>query len=171
MDILEAGCGNGWLCSQIAKAITGNVTGLDINKPELEQAKRVFTEQKNLAFITGGLESLQQKKFHVIIFAASIQYFSSLHTTLTAAFKILHPKGEVHILDSHFYKLSELPGAQRRTEAYYSKMGFPGLAPFYFHHSFEELKLFKHKFLYKPNSVFTVFNKNKNPFPWICIYP
>src|SRR5438309_7707 len=35
-DILEIGCGNGWLTAQMAKATSGNITGLDVNEVELE---------------------------------------------------------------------------------------------------------------------------------------
>src|SRR4051812_4228586 len=39
LDVLEVGCGNGWLCNQISQIRDTQVIGLDINKFELDQAK------------------------------------------------------------------------------------------------------------------------------------
>ncbi|MGZ5303482.1 MAG: class I SAM-dependent methyltransferase, partial [Bacteroidia bacterium] len=50
LEILEVGCGNGWLSAKMAGVPKTNVTGWDVNETELEQAKRVFTRQENLTF-------------------------------------------------------------------------------------------------------------------------
>ena len=42
LSILEIGCGNGWLSAKMAGLNGALVTGLDANKPEIEQARRVF---------------------------------------------------------------------------------------------------------------------------------
>ena len=44
MDILEIGCGNGWLSHQFANIPGSQVTGVDINFTELQQAARVFSD-------------------------------------------------------------------------------------------------------------------------------
>ena len=172
LNILEVGCGNGWLCSHLAKASRGTVTGIDINKTELEQAKRVFAHLENLRFLHGGLEEIvSHEKFDVIIFAASIQYFPTLDKILPLAFEHLDARGEIHILDSHFYKPQEVEAARQRSGAYYQTIHFPGMSNHYFHHSIEELKRYDHKILHNPNYIIHQIMKNKNPFYWICIYP
>src|ERR1700739_235600 len=40
-NILEIGCGNGWLSAKLASVTSGDVTGIDINTEEIEQASRV----------------------------------------------------------------------------------------------------------------------------------
>src|SRR5438067_1617333 len=42
LNILEIGCGNGWLSHKMACLPGVQVTGIDINKTELDQARRVF---------------------------------------------------------------------------------------------------------------------------------
>src|SRR5256885_16517519 len=41
LKILEIGCGNGWLSNQLSGIENSDVTGLDINMEELQQAGRV----------------------------------------------------------------------------------------------------------------------------------
>src|SRR5258708_7832527 len=80
LEILEIGCGNGWLSHLLAEVPGTKVTGLDINFTELQQAARVFNDDPNLVFIHGDLRSgiLCDRSFDCIVFAASLQYFPSL---------------------------------------------------------------------------------------------
>ncbi|HMK02627.1 MAG TPA: class I SAM-dependent methyltransferase [Ferruginibacter sp.] len=171
VNILEVGCGNGWLCAQLAKAVDAEVTGVDINTRELEQAKRVFFKIADLEFIQGGLESdiLKDKKFDMIIFAASIQYFPSLKHIIGLAIEHLTLLGEIHIIDSPFYQHQEIEAARQRTKKYYSSMGFEGLAGYYFHHTLTELETFQYKILHHPFSWKNKLSIKKNPFYWISI--
>jgi ubiquinone/menaquinone biosynthesis C-methylase UbiE len=169
--ILEVGCGNGWLSYQLSKIPGAEVTGADVNFTELQQAGRVFNAEPNLQFIYGDIQSevFEDFKFNVIVFAASIQYFSSLSEIISSAFKLLKPHGEIHILDSHFYERGESITAKKRTEEYYNQLGFPEMTNHYFHHCISELRAFNHKILYKPFLFSGFFNRNSNPFIWVCI--
>ena len=171
INILEVGCGNGWLSAKLATLIKGEVTGMDINNTELEQAKRVFQKRSKLHFINGDIRdgALADKKFNIIIFAASIQYFSSLHETLDLASGHLTTGGEIHILDSHFYRRPEVLTARLRTKNYYSSMGFPELNNYYYHHSIEDLTPYRFIILHDPGSWKNKLTGNKNPFHWIVI--
>src|SRR5580700_8334304 len=51
LNILEVGCGNGWLSAKLAQIVDVQVTGIDINKIELIQAVTVFGNKQNLDFI------------------------------------------------------------------------------------------------------------------------
>lgn len=104
LNILEVGCGNGWLSAKLASAADIEVTGLDVNTPELEQARRVFKKIPGLDFINGSLQAdeLKEKKFDMILFAASIQYFQSLEQVINTSLEHLTLQGEIHIMDSLF---------------------------------------------------------------------
>lgn len=171
LKILEVGCGNGWLSAQLAAIENTEVTGIDINDEELEQAQRVFGTKQNLQFIFGDLREdvLQDNIFDIIIFAASLQYFPSLKEIVNRAVKQLTLQGEIHIVDTHFYTAGEAEAAKQRTEKYFASVGFETMANFYFHHSMNELERFNHKFLYNPSAFLSRFNKNKNPFHHVII--
>jgi ubiquinone/menaquinone biosynthesis C-methylase UbiE len=173
LNILEIGCGNGWLSAQLAKNTSGQVVGMDINKEELNQAGRVFGKISNLNFIEGDIRScqLEHHSFDVILFAASLQYFPSIEEIMYAAFQYLNGGGEVHIADTLFYRRSTVDAARRRTKDYYTSLGFPEAAGYYFHHCIEDLDNFSAKILYNPASWVHKFTKNKSPFFWVCIKP
>jgi protein-L-isoaspartate O-methyltransferase len=170
ITIAEIGCGNGWLSHQLACIPGSTVTGIDINKTELQQATRVFGGQHNLSFMYGDLAAgdISNKMFDIIVFAASIQYFKSLEHTLFAALERLNKGGEIHIVDSPFYCDELLNVAKERTVAHYTSIGFPAMAANYFHHCMSDFEIFNHKVLYNPTALR---NKlfGKRPFPWIAV--
>ncbi len=171
LEILEVGCGNGWLSAKLSAIPISQVTGIDINAEELNQAKRVFDQIEDLEFFNCSLqhEILSNHKFDIILFAASIQYFSSLEKVLNDVLNRLKPGGEIHIIDSHFYKEKEIPAARMRSNDYYQAIGLSEMSDQYFHHSLGRVKLFNYGILYNPNSIINKLKKNKNPFYWICI--
>ena len=170
LKILEVGCGNGWLAHRLSSIPGSKVTGTDINFKELEQAVRVFNHIPNLQFIHGGINAIEieEAKYDFIVFAASIQYFSSLKEIISHAMRKLKPNGEIHIPDSPFYKPGEITAAKERSAQYFNDLGFPEMTKHYFHHSTNELNFFHFKTLYQPSLINRLSN-NKNPFPWLCI--
>jgi len=169
LKILEVGCGNGWLSHRLAETPESKVIGIDINIYELEQAAKIFSEFSNLHFIYGDLRSglFENHQFDIIVFAASIQYFPSLTDILKIALNLLKEKGEIHILDTHFYKPGESVAAKTRSLDYFIKLGIPEMNNLYFHHPISELDLFDFKMLYQPSRRFIL--KRSDPFPWIVI--
>lgn len=169
--ILEVGCGNGWLSSRIAKAVDAEVTGIDINPYELEQAKRVFGDIPNLTFVKGSLqhENHGDEKFDIILFAASIQYFPSLKQVIQYAVDHLTLQGEIHIMDSVFYLPQDITAARQRTRTYYETLGSAEMAAHYHHHLLAELESFQYKILHHPNSWKNRLSARKNPFYRIVI--
>lgn len=171
LRILEVGCGNGWLSHQLSTIPDCKIIGVDVNFIELQQAAKIFTDKPNLNFIYNDIESgvFKEGQFDIIVFAASIQYFPSFIEIMRKSLKLLNASGEIHIIDSHFYPLSELSAAKQRSLLYFETAGFPEMINWYFHHSIDDLEPFNYSTLYDPNGLFTRFLRNKNPFPWICI--
>jgi SAM-dependent methyltransferase len=166
LKILEIGCGNGWLCNRLSKIPHAKVTGIDINRAELEQATRLFPKAR---FIYGSIEDAAlNERFDAIVFAAAIQYFSSFEMVIKSCFNYLADAGQIHILDTHFYSEEEVWAAKLRSADYFEESGFPQMDEFYFHHSFSELEAYHYKILYNPRSLTNrIFDRS--PFPWICI--
>ncbi len=172
LNILEVGCGNGWLSARLAAANANwQVTGMDINTIELQQAQRVFAGQGNLQFLYGNLDNSGTKERHydLIIFAASIQYFPSLKATLKLALEHTSLYGEVHIMDSPLYQPDEVTAAGKRTKEYYTGLGFPGMVQRYFHHSILELEPFRYRVLHNPRMLLQRFRRHRSPFYHIAV--
>lgn len=170
-NILDVGCGNGWLASQLSSFTKASVTGVDINTVELKQARKVFAGIPGLRFIEGDIRSpiLGDQKFDLIVFAASIQYFESLPEILKTAIRYLTLQGEIHIIDSHFYQPYEVAAAVQRSKKYFADIGFPEMAPLYFHHCIQEIESLRFSILYDPNSWMNRLSFRKNPFHWLVV--
>ncbi|MFN8290120.1 MAG: methyltransferase domain-containing protein [Chitinophagaceae bacterium] len=171
LSVLEAGCGNGWLSRFLSAIPLSNVTGTDINRTELLQAKRVFGHVPRLHFVAGGIEAagIAGKLYDCVVFASSIQYFRSLKNVLEDTLPLIKPGGEIHILDSPFYRQEQLAAARAATKRHFIKSGFPEMTDHYFHHGLDELNGYSHSFLFQPGLFSRYIQMNKNPFPWICI--
>lgn len=171
LDILEIGCGNGWLSHLLSQVPKSRVIGTDINFTEIQQAARVFQNIPNLHFMYVQVEPgvFKEKKFDVIVFAASVQYFESFAETMQKALRLLKPDGEIHILDSHFYPSADVSEARHRSVLYYEAAGFPEMSDYYFHHSLEDLQGFNYSILYNPKTLVNRLLPNKNPFYWVRI--
>ena len=169
-NILEVGCGNGWLCARMCALPGVTVTGMDINLVELEQARQVFRDIPNLTFVEGDIRKgvVDGKKFDLIIFAASVQYFESLQDIIKAALGYLTPEGEVHIIDSNLYQPYEIAEAMQRSKIYFTQIGFPEMQRYYFHHCIHDIESFRYSILYDPGVLFNRLFR-KRFFPWIAI--
>ena len=170
-NILEIGCGNGWLTAQLASVTKGTVTGIDVNRAELKKAKKVFQKRVRINFLYGDIRSgiLADQKFDLIVFAASIQYFKSLKQTVNTTLQHLTLQGEIHIVDSPFYAVEEVFPARLRTRKYFSELGFPQMSKYYFQHRLYDLTSYNYKILHNPHSWISKLTFPKNPFYWIVI--
>ncbi len=153
--LLDLGCGNGWLSHRLSTIEQSQVDAVDINKVELSQAVTVFGHKENLRFVFGDIFEgiLLHKRYDYIVLASAIQYFESLPHLLEQLLEPLKPDGEIHILDSPIYAVSEVRRARERTEAYYQSIGIPEMAGFYHHHAADALRMYRPSFLYKPSRI------------------
>lgn len=171
LHILEVGCGNGWLSNCLAALPGSKVVGTDINRAELQQASNVFTDKNNLQFIYGDIMSdgFMAVAFDIIVFAASIQYFSSFHAVISRAFDLLKPGGEVHLIDSPFYTNAAAMMAAERSREYYFTLGYPEMAAHYYHRRLDELDGFDHSIMHRQTFIQKILGQSLHPFPWIRI--
>jgi len=167
-SILEIGCGNGWFIHQCSSEVELAI-GVDINLTELQQADQVF-DKENLAFYYWDIfeNSPFDKAFDCIVFNASIQYFPDLKSLFNRLKEIINPGGEIHILDSPFYKTNEIQAAKERTKEYYAELGAPNMSANYFHHDKKLIEDFK--ILYRPrkNPLIKRLSPSDSPFGWYC---
>jgi len=173
-DILDIGCGNGWMTHRLSEVTNSRVTGIDLNQYELEQATRTFGEKENLCFVYGDVMNniFPPASFNTIILAASIQYFSNLEKLVSELLKFLKPAGEIHIIDSPVYTESETEQAKKRSLEYYRRLGFPEMSDYYFHHHWKELQLVDYLVLnrtLKDIIALKIFRDKALLFPWIVI--
>ncbi len=170
LQILDIGCGNGWFTNQMAATSENHsVVGLDINSLELEQAARIF-KGGNLHFVYGdifSLKSLFSHQFDIITINATIQYFRNFGKLISLLKLSLKPRGELHIMDSPFYRDHEIDAAKNRTIQYYTNLGFPQMAEHYFHHSMAEIKEFEIRYRPGRSLLQRFVGRKDSPFMWL----
>lgn len=150
-NILDLGCGNGWLSNLISSKTENFVFAVDLNERELKQGAGIFAGNPRLKFIYGNIfeDILPAGEFDFIIIASAVQYFEDLNSLLKRLFHFILPTGEIHIIDSNFYNQQELSAAGLRTGRYYKSLSTPEMISFYHHHSWNELDDFKYKIINK----------------------
>lgn len=169
MKILTIGCGNGWFSNKIAAVSEENqVIGLDVNREELEQAARIFPK-KNIQFVYADIFKVSEQfesQFDIITLNGAIQYFEDFEGLMTLLNTFLKAKGEIHIMDSPFYKATEIPTAKERTKAYYTELGVPQMAANYYAHDLNLVKDFDVLYTYKRNIINKILARKNSPFSW-----
>ena len=172
LQLLDLGCGNGWMALNLAKRPNTEVHAVDVNLPELEQGARIAaaTGQTNIQFVFADVldNQLPEAQFDLIVLAASVQYFPDLKILLAALKRLLRTGGEIHFLDSPFYPTeAERRRAQAGSQRYYSNLGYPEMAQWYHHHLWADMAALGGKNLNADlyPSLLQLF-KILPPFPW-----
>lgn len=165
--ILDIGCGNGWFSYRMSQC-GHTITGMDIGKTELEQAARCFPGELLRFICCDDWNLLPEAAFDLITFNASIQYFELTPTFWNSLYRLLKPGGEIHILDSPFYKPEELNAARKRSEDYFRHMQQPDAQTYYYHSLFQQLPE-STRILYRPNKWLRKIWWNRSPFCWIVV--
>jgi len=174
LNILDLGCGNGWLTGQLVKEFEHNYFCVDVNLTELEQAAKVF-DSDNLKFIYADIfaTTFPANTFDIVIINSALQYFQNISALMKELFFISKTYGEIHIIDTPFYDKNELMQAKNRTLKYYTSLGFPEMASKYFHHTLEDFRYLRYSYLYNPDSLKNKLSKfifdQDSPFPWLLV--
>jgi SAM-dependent methyltransferase len=171
--IIEIGCGNGWLVNHMARSLPFDFCGVDIGKEELRQAARLFGSSDKITFVFADIfsKSVDSLTADVFILAGAVQYFPDLRSLLDRLLTLLSPKGEIHILDSPFYKVTDVDAARNRSWSYFDEKGYGSMRDHYFHHSWRSLHV-PYKVIYDPDLITNRIKRRVqklSPFPWIRI--
>jgi SAM-dependent methyltransferase len=104
-NILDVGCGAGWLSRRLAKmAPEGRVVGMDISDQMIRVARRTSAEHENLLFVTGEAEEIpwEANFFHHAISVESAYYWPEPAAGIREMFRVLRPGGAAWILINYY---------------------------------------------------------------------
>lgn len=172
--VLDIGCGNGWFSNQLYEVANSFILGLDVNAEELKQAQRCFGNE-NIHFCYLDIFSgvLQSEAFDMITINSTLQYFSDPKPLISLCLSLLSGKGELHIIDSPFYRKSDVEAAQERTKKYYQSIDHDEMSRFYFHHPESVLDGYECSWLYSPKKDQIKDAQSGKyldcPFPWVRV--
>ena len=104
-NVLDAGCGSGWLSRLIARRVTnGRVVGMDISDEMIRHARRDSTDAANLVFIVGGIGEIPWESdfFSRVISVESSYYWPDPARGLREIFRVLREGGSAWILINYY---------------------------------------------------------------------
>ena len=104
-NVLDLGCGGGWLSRRISKLVPeGRVVGMDISDEMVRVARRTAMDQDNLLFITGEVGEIpwEPNFFTHAISVESSYYWPNPAAGAKEIHRVLQPGGTAWILINYY---------------------------------------------------------------------
>jgi arsenite methyltransferase len=104
-NVLDLGCGSGWLSRRVAKLVPqGRVVGMDISDEMIRIARRNSADQHNLVFVTGEVTKIPAEAnfFTHAISVESAYYWPSPAAAVKQIFRVLRAGGTAWILINYY---------------------------------------------------------------------
>jgi ubiquinone/menaquinone biosynthesis C-methylase UbiE len=106
-DILDLGCGSGWLCRRLARlAPQGSVVGVDLSQEMVRRARASSAAYSNLNFLGGAADKIpcRDGAFSKLISIESAYYWPDPGESIRESFRVLAPNGSAWILINYYFE-------------------------------------------------------------------
>jgi arsenite methyltransferase len=104
-NVLDVGCGTGWLSRRIARMVTkGRVVGMDVSDEMIRVARRTSMEHDNVLYVTGEAGEIpwEANFFTQAISVESAYYWPEPATGLREIYRVLHSGGKFWMLINYY---------------------------------------------------------------------
>jgi arsenite methyltransferase len=104
-NVLDVGCGAGWLSRRLAKLVPeGRVVGMDISDEMIRHARRASVDFGNLMFVTGAAAEIpwQPHFFSHVISVESSYYWPDPAAGIKDIYRVLHDGGLAWTLINYY---------------------------------------------------------------------
>lgn len=104
-NVLDVGCGSGWLSRRIGKMVPeGRVVGMDISDEMIRIARRNSVDQHNLLFVAGEVAEIpwEPNFFTHAISVESAYYWPNPAAGVKEIFRVLRPGGTAWMLINYY---------------------------------------------------------------------
>ena len=104
-NVLDVGCGAGWLSRRLAKLVSqGRVVGMDVSDEMIRRARRASLDSENLMFVTGEVAEIpwEPNFFSHAISVESSYYWPDPAAGIRDMFRVLQPGGAAWILINYY---------------------------------------------------------------------
>lgn len=95
-NILDVGCGSGWLCKMLAGQLTeGRVVGMDVSDEMIRLARKACADLPNAMFVTGTAQEIPWRPnfFTRVVSVESSYYWPDPAAGVRDVARVLHPGG------------------------------------------------------------------------------
>jgi len=104
-NVLDVGCGAGWLSRRLAKLVPqGRVVGMDLSDEMIRRARRASVDFENLMFVTGEVEEIpwEPNFFSHVISVESSYYWPDPAAGVREICRLLKPGGAAWVLINYY---------------------------------------------------------------------
>ncbi len=104
-NVLDVGCGSGWLSRRIAQMVPeGRVVGMDVSDQMIRVARRTSMDRENVLYVTGEAGEIpwEANFFTQAISVESAYYWPDPAAGLKEIFRVLRPGGKLWILINYY---------------------------------------------------------------------
>jgi SAM-dependent methyltransferase len=104
-ELLDVGCGTGWLCRLLARRITeGSVVGMDVSDEMVRRAVSASAGLASVTFMMGSVEAIPQpdRRFTRALSVESAYYWPHPEAGLKEIGRILRPGGSFWMLINYY---------------------------------------------------------------------
>ncbi|HEV2196580.1 MAG TPA: class I SAM-dependent methyltransferase [Candidatus Acidoferrum sp.] len=104
-NLLDIGCGAGWLSRRLAKLVPqGRVVGMDVSDEMIRHARRASLDFENLMFVTGEVAEIpwEPNFFSHAISVESSYYWPDPAAGIRELFRVIRPGGSAWILINYY---------------------------------------------------------------------
>jgi len=104
-NILDVGCGGGWLCKLLASRVTeGRVVGMDISDEMVRHARRNCADIANAMFVVGSVDAIPWRPnfFTRVVSVESSYYWPDPAQGIREIFRVLGERGSAWILINYY---------------------------------------------------------------------
>jgi len=104
-NVLDVGCGNGWLCRLIAGRVPeGRVVGMDVSDEMVGRARQASVGLGHVMFVVGGVDEIpwEDNFFTRVISVESAYYWPDPARGSREIFRVLRPGGSAWVLINYY---------------------------------------------------------------------
>ncbi len=104
-NVLDVGCGSGWLSRLVAQRVTtGRVVGMDISDEMVRQARKASAGLEHVMFVLGGADEIpwDAQFFTRVVSVESAYYWPEPAKGLREIFRVLREGGKAWILINYY---------------------------------------------------------------------
>ncbi len=104
-NVLDAGCGAGWLSRLLAERVPeGRVIGMDVSDEMIRRARRANVDLENAMFIVGSVDEIpwEPNFFTRVVSVESAYYWPDPARGLREIFRVLREGGSAWILSNYY---------------------------------------------------------------------
>lgn len=104
-NVLDVGCGSGWLCKMLAGQLTeGRVVGMDVSDEMIRLARKACADLPNAMFVTGTAQEIPWRPnfFTRVVSVESSYYWPDPAAGVRDVARVLHPSGSFWNLINYY---------------------------------------------------------------------